>query len=257
MDFTKFGKRALLDALSTLPYTGAFAREWDSIETDRRFKAIEQEISQLWEAVGRDSKLPVEESVLKTFHLIETSGLAPNFQFRRAESCMALMGKLSRQSKLGQEADPALGYDECLSIVRSLSGAESATKELEVVVYELQKADLIHRLPSGNAPKGWHAISPKDFFFCRTDRLFQPWDPSLDAMELIVVLISKTDESANLAELDSHFGWGPRRLNSAVAFLHQNDLIHHNYHLGGIEYVLQWVRLTPKALLVKEEFEVS
>jgi hypothetical protein len=246
------GKRILLDFFASFPWTGAIAREWDSIENNARFKQIEQEINGIWETVGKDP-LHVDKSARQFLRTVQASGLAPEFQFRKSESCILLLKYLSDKSDLGQSNDPLMKQEECLQIIAESIGEDGAEKELRLAVYELEKARLIYKHASVNSSMGWHAIGPREYFFCSTDHLFQTWNPKSDAEAVIRFLLDRNEDAFNLEELDSALQWGPRRLNSAVAWLYMQGLIDRNYHLGGIKYVLPWMRLTEEAHLLAEQ----
>lgn len=251
MSLTNIGKRIVLDALSALPYTGAIAREWDSIENDERFKKIEQKIAEIWDVISKDPQLPLEGSIFKLMGLIENNELVPHFNFRKTESCMVFLKEINTRSELGQANDPTIEYDECIRIVKNNINTEGPEKELKLVVYELEKEDLIYKHADLNSPLGFHAISPKEYFFCKTDSVFQKWDPRCDAKEIVKLLINDDQDSVSIEKLDVRLEWGPRRLNSAIAFLYLNALIHHDFDLGEImgriDYVLLWIRLTEEA----------
>ena len=189
--------------------------------------------------------------------IVEHNGMVPAVQFRKAESCMLLLKQLSQNSELGQANDPLIKYDDCLQLIREKIDGENGKKELGLAIYELEKSGLIYKHVSVNSPFGWHTIGPREYFFCMTDHIFQNWNPKTDGKSVIRLLLGRNDIAANLEELDKGLGWGPRRLNSALAFLYMNNLIHHNYELGGIKYVLPWARLTEEAHLIEERLTLS
>ena len=243
MNLMHIGKEIFLTALASLPPCGGIARQWDSIETKQRFKKIEGEIRQIWKSIQRNPASPLEGPIRKFTRLIEDNNLMPDFNFRKAESCMILLREISNNSKFGQSNDPLIKYDRCIRIVKNNINTVDLEKELKLVVYELEREDLIFKHASMNSPLGFHAISPKEYFFCRTDSIFQEWSPKHDAKEIVKLLIDGKHDSIAVEKLDVQLKWGPRRLNSAIAFLHLNKLIHKDHDLGGIEYILQWIRL--------------
>lgn len=213
------GKRMVLDLLSTLPYTGAI----------------------------------VEGSVRELMRLIESSELVPHSHFRKVESCMVFLKEINTRSELGQANDPLIEYDECIGMAKNSTHTEDPEEELELVVFELENEDLIYKLVSASSPLGFHAIGPKEYFFCKTDSVFQKWDPRRDAEEIVKLLVSDDEDSVSTEELDAQLEWGPRRLNSATASLDLADMIHHDHDLGGPRYVLPWIRLTEEAYFLAND----
>lgn len=241
------GKEIFLTALASLPYLGGIARQWDSIETDQRFKKIEEKLRQIWELIQHNPASPLEVPIRKFTRLIEDNNLMPDFNFRKAKSCMIFLREISNNSKLGQSNDPLIEYDRCIRIVKNNINTEDPEKELKLVVYELERENLIFKHASINHPLGFHAIGPKEYFFCRTDDIFQEWSPKHDAKKIVNLLVDGKHDSIAVEELDAQLKWGARRLNSAIAFLHLRELIHRNYGLGGIKYVLHYIRLAEEA----------
>jgi len=256
MDIKEIGKRILQDALSILPYTPFIVVEWTRIENDKKFKEIEGEIKKIWEAIGKFSWKRLEVYILRLFKLLEDNNLLTTFNFRLSEACIGLAKEINNKSKLAQPNDPVIEYNECVKIIKNkIKDKDTKVEEqLRLIVYELERKDLIHKHADVNSPLGFHAISPKEYFFCRTDSIFQDWNPQEDAKEIVRFLINSKKNSISIEKLDAHFGWGPRRLNSAIAFLHKEKLIHKDYNLGGIKYILPRIRLSEEAhFFLKEE----
>jgi hypothetical protein len=145
MNIRDIGKRIMLDFFASFPWTGAIAREWDTIENGARFKKIESEISEILDRVGRNAPVPLEDSAQELLRIVENNGLAPGVQFRKAELCMLLLKQLSNRSELGQANDPRIEYNECVQIVSDKINGENAQKELGLAVYELEKSALIYK----------------------------------------------------------------------------------------------------------------
>lgn len=240
------GKRILRDALCTIPYTGAIAREWDSFENDKRFKKMEQDIA-------KNPQLPLEGSIHKIIRLIKNNELVPDFDFRKAESCMILLKEINTRSKLGLTNDPFIKYEECIRIVKDNINTDDPEKELKLVVYELEKEDLIYKRIDMSSRLGFAGIGPTEYFFCKTDIIFQKWDPKSDAKEIVKLFIKNNQDSATTEELDRKLKWRLRRLNSAIVFLYSNKSIQTKRELGGTKYVLQWIRLTEEAYFFIEK----
>ncbi|HHT9124900.1 MAG TPA: hypothetical protein ACFYD6_03675 [Candidatus Brocadiia bacterium] len=230
-----------LDVLSFVPNMGPIVRKLDSIKNDLKLKDVKYEIEKIWNVIDKNPLLSFEVPILKSLKLIENNELVPNFNFRKAESCMALLKEINVRSKFGRENDPFIECNECIRIIKNnIPTVEGPEKELKLVVHELEKEDLIHRHP-------YAIISPKKYFFCKTDRLFQKWDPVQDAKKVVELLVDNKQDSASPEYVDRQFKWGPRRLNSAIAYLHLKKRIEHNIKPESGEYFLPLLKLTREA----------
>ena len=161
------------------------------------------------------------------------------------------MRELNLKSQYGQDHDPIIECEQCLSLLRD-PFPDSYEKEFKLAAYELEEENLIHKLADANSSMGFHAISPNDFFFCRTDVLFQKWNPKIDAYAIIKHMLSEESEQLSLAEIDKVFQRGPRRMNSAVAFLYTLELIEDDHDLMidmSTNFILPWIRLSGRAMV--------
>ena len=252
MESKEIIKRLVLDFLSSFSFTAFIAREWDSYESDNRFKKIEKEISKICEKIAMNPQLPLENSIIKLLSLMRSNELVPDLNFRKVESCMGLLKEINIRSELGQIHDPIISYDECIKIFKNKIKTDNPEKELKLVTYELEKEDLIHKIRSASSPLGFYAISPKEYFFCKTDSLFQKWYPQNDAKEIVKLIINEDQEIISVEKLNAQLKWKPRRLNSAIAFLDLHFLIHHGRDLGGIKYIHPYLRLIEEAYFFLE-----
>ena len=95
-------------------------------------------------------------------------------------------------------------------------------------------------------------IGPSEEFFAKTDPLFQPWDPRADARELCR-RAQATENRIHLRQFDQELGWGPRRMNAAIAFLKSNGLADDYEGMRNGEYLNHDVTLTTEAMFFLEE----
>jgi hypothetical protein len=166
-------------------------------------------------------------------------------QLRRILFSLAILRTLSIRSHRGGEWDPVLRRDEVAAIVRTITTVSDPIADLEATVLELRRAGLIvtRGAEDVQADRSWEAIGPYHFFFCRTDALFQHWDPEADAKE--ICRRSRETRVVSSAELDSHLRWGPRRLNSAATCAQLHHWITVPYRrASGDQYVLPYAYLT-------------
>jgi hypothetical protein len=166
-------------------------------------------------------------------------------QLQKTLSSLAILRTLSTQSHLGCEWDPLLHRDEVVAIAHTITTVSHPLAELEATVLELRRAGLIvtRGAKDAQADLSWDAIGPYHFFFCRTDALFQHWDPEADAKE--ICRRSRQTRVVNSAALDTDLRWGPRRLNSAATYAQLRHWITVPYrHASGDQYVLPCAYLT-------------
>lgn len=246
------GKNIFLDGMAMWSWTAGIVRQWDAIETNAKFKQIKTQIDGLADKVAIIQDSYFEASIAPLLNILEQSGVAEGFNFRKANLCFRMIEKINNDSVEGQENDPIMEFDDCVKVMET-GGSKDAITDLKLVSYELEKELLVYRHPDANSPLGFHAVAPRDCFFCKTDKLFQKWDPENDAKKIIKKLILENEETEHLSKIDEIFGWGPRRLNSAIAYMYYNGLIYNEHELGGIRYVLPYIRLSEEAFLIKTE----
>lgn len=254
MNIKWVGKEVFLSTLASFPVGASIARQWDSITTNQKFKSIEANIEKLFKLIEDNPKRPFQDAILEVVALAGRNGLIEERTFVKFKECMVIMQKLNFESKLGCANDPLLDIYQCIDTLKEVSDSADIMEELRLVTYELEKQELIYRHVSASSPIGFHQISPRPYFFCKTDRLFQAWNPEQDADEIIQHIIGKKEEVVSLQELGQIFKWEPRRMNPAVAYLYLTDMIDDSHELVDAivtGYVLSWIRLTEEAYLRK------
>ncbi|CAM5413894.1 hypothetical protein AFEL58S_02238 [Afipia felis] len=83
---------------------------------------------------------------------------------------------------------------------------------------------------------------PKDELFVVFDKHFTTWDPAADALTLARDIVSDESFPGNTAEIGERYGWPPRRLNPAVAYLINRDLVMDSKALGTHPWITAWVQ---------------
>jgi len=169
---------------------------------------------------------------------------------RHPQSCRALAMSLSARSREGLEWDPQITWEEALEVVRPLGGVIDAEKELNLVVHELERADLVKTAADANSPSGWHMLGPTGDFFWKTDALFRSWNPRDDARE-ICKRAEPPDNGFALQKLAQDLGWEPRRLNAALAFMVAHALVEASDSYAS-PYLFPWGHLTAEGEFFRE-----
>ena len=233
-----------LHALAEMPGGAAVAgllQRWAKDTGVAPTQASIKKILETVEADGRTLDAHIHEALL--IALAAHPSEAP--LLGRTLSSLAIMRALSTRSSLGCEWDPVLSRGEAIAIAEATTTASDPIPELEATVLDLRLAGLIVMRKDNHAPTNppWEAIGPYHFFFCRTDALFQRWDPQADAKE--ICRQARRTRVLNSAELDMELHWGPRRLNSAVACAELRCWIKAPYRRGrGDQYILPCAYLT-------------
>lgn len=87
-------------------------------------------------------------------------------------------------------------------------------------------------------------IHPEETLFARFDKYWMPWDPAQDALAVAARMVSDKGFPDEVAKVGALFGWGPRRLNPALAYLCQRGLIKTTSVLGSVNWLAYWVEPT-------------
>jgi hypothetical protein len=85
---------------------------------------------------------------------------------------------------------------------------------------------------------------PKDELFASFDRHFKEWDPAADALTLAADLVNDPAFPRGPAEISSRYRWPPRRLNPAIAYLVNRDIITESKAIGSHPWTTAWVDKT-------------
>lgn len=85
--------------------------------------------------------------------------------------------------------------------------------------------DALHELSSYVRVDRYRPVIPLPELFVKFDPLWKDWDPAADALEVATGMINDSQFPTDPAKIDERLGWGPRRLNPAIAFLTQRKLV--------------------------------
>ncbi len=233
-----------LHAMIEMPGGAALITLLQRWAKDTRWGPARTGIRKTLQTIGADGRT-LDAHIEEAVHIALAAQPAEAPLLRRTLSSLAIMRALSTRSQLGREWDPVLGRGEAIAIAETATTASDRIAELEASVLDLRFAGLILAREGENARSEppWGAIGPHHFFFCRTDALFQPWDPETDAREICKQ--ARQIRVVDSPQLDLKLGWGPRRLNSAVAYGELQYWIEAPYRRArGDRYVLPRAYLT-------------
>lgn len=83
---------------------------------------------------------------------------------------------------------------------------------------------------------------PKDELFVTFDTHFMSWDPAADALALAADLVNEESFPGKTPDIAARYGWPPRRLNPAIAFLINRNLIMNSKAMGTQPWIVAWVQ---------------
>ncbi|MBN9602071.1 MAG: toll/interleukin-1 receptor domain-containing protein [Afipia felis] len=111
----------------------------------------------------------------------------------------------------------------------------------QTVLSEDDVRDALHEIQSYFTVSFDRAL-PKDELFVVFDKHFKEWDPADDALVLARDIVSDESFPGNTAEIGKRYDWPPRRLNPAVAYLINRNLVMDSKALGTHPWITAWVQ---------------
>lgn len=85
-----------------------------------------------------------------------------------------------------------------------------------------------------------HAL-PKDSLFAEFDQYWMSWNPAEDALKLAADIASDPEFPAAPAEIAERYGWKPRRLNPAIAYLDVRGAVRTLKTLGSAPFTVHQI----------------
>jgi hypothetical protein len=143
-------------------------------------------------------------------------------------------------SKTGMSMDPQISPDD----LRKITGL--GDDDIIDAVDELHGRSLLRRYASiGCGPMGFHMVTPEAEMFAAMDKHFAAWNPEEDALLVAADMVNNSKDGVSIPEVASHHGWEPRRMNPAVAFLVNRNLVNAPRELGTHPWTHLWIMRTP------------
>lgn len=87
-------------------------------------------------------------------------------------------------------------------------------------------------------------VRPETELFASFDKHWRDWNPEQDAIKLALDLVQDTSFPSQSAEIAARYGWQPRRLNPALAYLINRKIILDSKTLGTMPWLTHWVQKT-------------
>ena len=87
-------------------------------------------------------------------------------------------------------------------------------------------------------------LFPEEELFVRFDKFWKAWDPSADALQVATGMVNGETFPGTPADIAKHFGWEPRRLNPALAFLAKRGLVRDLRTMGNEPWLIATMHKT-------------
>ena len=129
--------------------------------------------------------------------------------------------ELLKRSETGRHGDPQLKVEELLAATDLLED------DIAEGVEELESSGLVETLGALGYALGYFALVPTSRLFAELDSEVKEWNPSKDAVRLAAELINN-DGQMYVPKWAEEMGWQARRVNPALAYLMERDLVEHS-----------------------------
>lgn len=130
-----------------------------------------------------------------------------------------------------EQTKNALGYDPQFSRVQLEHLTGLSSDDLSDAIYELRGRITLHDYAGGGV------VVAEPSLYSEFDGFFQPWQPADDALRLAADIHNDSGFPSSPREIAARYGWSPRRLNPALVYLHDRELIEVSTGLGDATYL--------------------
>jgi len=97
----------------------------------------------------------------------------------------------------------------------------------------------------GCGPLGFSSVISEAALFVALDKFYKSWNPEVDALHIAAELVNGNDEG-RISQMAEKLGWLPRRMNPAVNFLLERDLVSGSEEMGSYPWCQHWISKTSK-----------
>lgn len=137
-----------------------------------------------------------------------------------------------------EQTKHAAGYDPQFSRAQLQSMTGLSREDLADAIHELRGRLKVHDYAGGDM------VVAEPVLYAEFDASFQPWSPAQDALHLAADLHNDSDFPTSPPAIAERYGWAPRRLNPALAYLMDRDLVDVQTGIGDGTYLGYRVRAT-------------
>jgi hypothetical protein len=183
-------------------------------------------INSIWEVSQKPPLGPAPRVVIESSS--REIGLSPAAQ--------AIVRLIEERSETGCKFDPQLDADEIRDATRL------PEDDIIDAVDELEGRGFVGRHRTlGEGSIGFRVLYAEAALFVEFDRHFQDWDPEADAQRIAADLVNGAGE-ADTSSLAESYGWSPRRINPAINYLRERNLVETSASLGVHPWCVAFVR---------------
>ena len=190
-------------------------------------------ISDIYE-ISKKPALGVPPAAVQQAQKIKT-GYSPAVQ--------AVAKLLVEESKNGLYADPSS------SIGAMAEASELKPEDAEDAVRELENHDFLRIGKFMGARSSQYHVSTKPSLFVEFDRYFMGWDATEDAVQIATDIVNDKKFTTNPEEMAKQYGWSHRRLNPALKYLVDKEVIHDASGYGRRTVIIRCVKATSSSAL--------
>ncbi|MFO1263775.1 MAG: hypothetical protein U1E84_10635 [Rhodoferax sp.] len=104
-------------------------------------------------------------------------------------------------------------------------------------------ADALHELRSFVKVTVGH-VRPETELFASFDKHWRDWSPEQDAIKLATDLVQDASFPSQAADIAARYGWQPRRLNPALAYLINRKIVMDSKAYGTMPWLTHWIGRT-------------
>jgi hypothetical protein len=126
------------------------------------------------------------------------------------------------ETKFARKFDPCLTHEEL--------GQRTGLSEEDVI-------DALHELNAYVRVERYRPVLPLPALFVRFDPNWKDWNPAEDGLAMAAAMLNDAGFPTDPAQIDTRLGWGPRRLNPAIAYLEDRNLVRVLHAMDGSHYV--------------------
>lgn len=104
--------------------------------------------------------------------------------------------------------------------------------------------DAVHELRGMAELRAGDRVWPEDELFATFDGYWMPWNPANDALQLAADMLNDDSFPNSPAEIGLRYGWDPRRLNPAMAYLINRHVVRGLKAMDGRDWLVALIQRT-------------
>lgn len=149
----------------------------------------------------------------------------------------AIVDVMMAQTENGLSHDPMVDAE----MLKSATGLSE--NELVDAVFELESRRNVRRIRAlGEGTIGFIRLSTEASLFVDFDAYYQEWSPEDDGLRVAAALVNGGTDGASVPELCDKLQWPPRRMNPAIEWLKERDVIEMGSEMGTVPWRCRWIR---------------